>query len=116
MRVAISVIAIIVLCCLLVYQSLIAWDVQNVQDYQKSYSKFIFDAMTLGCVSRSSFIQTAEARGWKYEDGRQPPVLIKAPDDWAAAVRVFIEPQLNFAKAPGVLFFFDHQDCLIGDR
>ena len=116
MRMAMAVVAIIVLCCLLAYQSLIAWDVRNVRDSQRAYSNFVFDAATLGCVRRASIIRTAETRGWDFEDDRQPPFRSWSPDNWTVAVRVFIEPQLNFAKEPGVMFFFDNEDCLIGDE
>ncbi|MEL7258299.1 MAG: hypothetical protein AAFN80_10725 [Pseudomonadota bacterium] len=116
MRMVIVVIFIFVLCCLLAYQSLIAWDVRNVRDSQRAYVNFIFDAATLDCVRRTSIIQTAEARGWQIEDDRQPPFRSWSPDNWTKAVRVFIKPQLNFAKEPGVMFFFDDEDCLIGDE
>lgn len=116
MRMATTVVAIIVLCCLLAYQSLIAWDVRNVRDSQRAYSNFVFDAAALGCVRRAYIIRTAETRGWDFEDDRQPPFRSWSPDDWAVAVRVFIEPQLNFSKEPGVMFFFDNEDCLIGDE
>lgn len=116
MRMAITVIAFIVLSCLLAYQSLIAWDVRNVRDSQRAYINFVFDSATLGCVSRASIIQTAKARDWQVEDDREPPFRSGSPDNWTVAVRVFIEPQLNFAKEPGVMFFFDKDDCLIGDK
>ena len=116
MRKEIIVFAIIVLCCLLAYQSLIAWDVRNVRNSQRAIGNFVFDAATLGCVRRASVIRIAETRGSHFEDDRQPPFRSRSPDDWTTAVRVFIEPQLNFAKEPGVMFYFDDADCLIGDK
>ncbi len=114
MRVLIYWGIIFILLCLLAYQSLIAWDVRNVRGFQRAYSEFVKDAATSGCVTRLSIIEAAEAREWEFEDDRQPPFRSSSPEVWAVAVRVFTVPPLNFSKEPGVIFFFDKKDCMIG--
>lgn len=106
--------AVFILLSLLAYQSLIAWDVRNVQGFQHAYGQFVKDAATSGCVTRSSIIQAAEVREWEFEDDRQSPFRSSSPKEWSVAVRVFTVPPLNFSKEPGVMFFFDERDCMIG--
>ncbi|WP_291737884.1 hypothetical protein [Leisingera sp. F5] len=98
---------------LLAYQSLIAWDVRNSRRFNKAYGYFLSDAAALGCLSKEALIQAAEARGWEYEDNRQPPYRSWSPDEFSVALRVFVEPQLNFSKEPGAMFFFDDAGCLV---
>lgn len=105
--------AMFILVCLLAYQSLIAWDVRNVRGFQRAYGQFFRDAATSGCVTRTAILDAAIDRGWEYENDRQPPFRSVSPDDWSIAVRVFTVPQLNFSKEPGVMFFFDENDCIL---
>lgn len=99
---------------LLAYQSLIAWDVRNVRNFHSSYSGLLKDASVLSCLTKDALVEASKARGWEYEDNRQPPYRSGAPDEFALALRVFVKPQLNFAKEAGVMFFFDYAGCLIG--
>ncbi|UWQ76433.1 hypothetical protein [Leisingera sp. M658] len=98
---------------LLAYQSLIAWDVRNTKHFYRAYSYFLTDAAALGCLRKETLIKAAKARGWGYEDNRQPPYRSWSPDEFLETLRVFVEPQLNFAKEPGVTLFFDDGGCLI---
>lgn len=98
---------------LLAYQSLIAWDVRGVRAFQYSYGRFLKDAAAAGCLQKEAIVNSAKKRGWKIEENVQLPFRSGAPEEFSVAVRVFVEPPLNFSKEPGVKFFFDEAGCLI---
>lgn len=113
MRKVILTLLLLVTLVLLAYQSLIAWDVRNSRQFSRAYSYFLSDAAALGCLQKEALIRAAKDRNWEIEDNRQPPFRSRSPDEFAEALRVFVEPQLNFSKEPGVMFFFDEAGCLI---
>ncbi len=115
MKKAMIVVSFLILLGLLAYQTLIAWDVRNVRDSGRSFGYFMRDAAARNCLTKETLIQLAVERNWDYEDARQPVYRSFAPDEYAETLRVFMEPQLNFVKEPGVRFFFDSNGCLIDE-
>jgi len=113
MNKALTIIAFLALLALLAYQSLIAWDVRNVRDSGRAYASFVRDAAASNCLPKDALLETAIARDWDFEDSPQPPFRSYTPKGFNDSIRVFVEPQLNFAKEPGIRFFFDDNGCLM---
>mgnify|MGYP001794122158 CR=1 FL=1 len=113
MKHVIYIFLIVILTGALAYQSLIAWDIRNVRKFAYANLGLHRDAAAMACVSKESVLKAAKQRDWAFEEERGRIFRSSSPEVYANAVRVYVEPPLNFVKEPGVLFFFDTDGCFI---
>lgn len=113
MRTALLALTIFVLLVLLAYQSLIAWDVRMLRKFAFASLSLHQSAAALACVPKTAILEAADERNWEIEEGAQITFRSSPPDTYAEAVRIHVQPPLNFSKEPGVMFYFDSQGCYI---
>ena len=109
---------VVILLVLLLYQSVIAWDVRAVQKFGSAYSKFLRDSAVNGCVKFEDFRVQAFERNWLVEEYTNQDSFTAAfkPAAFDTALRVYVEPPLSYSKIPGVMFYFDEKNCLLPDK
>lgn len=96
------------------------WDTKHVLLSVSAYSRFVQDLTADVCITEDTVLAAASDRGWRVADNihawraelNNGKLFQESPDDEIERIRIFVRPQMPFAKEPGVVMEFDPRGCL----